>query len=220
MLKKILAYLMVLPIICSLFINNVFADETIFTEGALHYTVNFESKTIVIVDYFGHDATVTVPGLINNTPVVEIASGAFTNSYVKNVILPDSVVTINKGAFGKGVKYETKNSINIDEGKTDSETKKEDNQNDKQKDPNEQPGQEINNNENPHNKPNGQTENQNISESGDVKIDDKQEEHSIEPVPKDEGDNNTSYGVYIYTIVGFVVVMIFVYLIKKKNDRR
>lgn len=78
-----------------------FAD-TVYTEGALNYTIADES--ITITDYFGKDAEVTVPASIAGTPVNTIAAGAFAhNDSVKKVNLPDTITTVEEGAFAAGI---------------------------------------------------------------------------------------------------------------------
>ena len=78
-----------------------FAD-TIYTEGALKYTIADES--ITIIDYFGKDAEVTVPASIAGTPVNTIAAGAFAhNDSVKKVNLPDTITSVEEGAFAAGI---------------------------------------------------------------------------------------------------------------------
>ncbi len=78
-----------------------FAD-TIYTEGALNYTIADES--ITITDYFGKDAEVTVPASIAGTPVNTIAAGAFAhNESVKKVNLPDTITSVEEGAFAAGI---------------------------------------------------------------------------------------------------------------------
>ena len=78
-----------------------FAD-TVYTEGALNYTIADES--IPITDYFGKDAEVTVPASIAGTPVNTIATGAFAhNDSVKKVNLPDTITTVEEGAFAAGI---------------------------------------------------------------------------------------------------------------------
>ena len=78
-----------------------FAD-TVYTEGALNYTIADES--ITITNYFGKDAEVTVPASIAGTPVNTIAAGAFAhNDSVKKVNLPDTITTVEEGAFAAGI---------------------------------------------------------------------------------------------------------------------
>ena len=80
-----------------------FAESvTTYTQGALYYTVSDASATIT--GCFGKDETVEVPASIAGTPVNTIASGAFTeNASIKEVILPDTIMTIEEGAFASNI---------------------------------------------------------------------------------------------------------------------
>ena len=79
------------------------ADDTVYTEGTLYYTIANES--ITITGCFGRDAEVHVPAMIAGIPVNTIASGAFANNeYVKTVYLPDTISKVEPGAFGEGVR--------------------------------------------------------------------------------------------------------------------
>lgn len=95
-----------IPVLLSLFMAlsvavPAFAD-TIYTDGALNYTIADES--ITITDYFGKDAEVTVPASIAGTPVNTIAAGAFAhNDSVKKVNLPDTITSVEEGAFAAGI---------------------------------------------------------------------------------------------------------------------
>lgn len=78
------------------------ADDTVYTEGTLYYTIANES--ITIIGYFGRDAEVHVPAMIAGIPVNTIAAGAFAeNEYVKTVYLPDTISKVEPGAFGAWV---------------------------------------------------------------------------------------------------------------------
>lgn len=95
-----------IPVLLSLFMalavaSPAFAD-TVYTEGALNYTIADES--ITITGYFGKDAEVTVPASIAGTPVNTIAAGAFAhNDSVKKVNLPDTITSVEEGAFAAGI---------------------------------------------------------------------------------------------------------------------
>ena len=79
------------------------ADDTVYTEGTLYYTIANES--ITITGCFGRDAEVHVPAMIAGIPVNTIASGAFANNeYVKTVYRPDTISKVEPGAFGEGVR--------------------------------------------------------------------------------------------------------------------
>ncbi len=79
------------------------ADDTVYTEGTLYYTIANES--ITITGCFGRDAEIHVPAMIAGIPVNTIASGAFANNEnVKKVYLPDTISKVEPGAFGSWVK--------------------------------------------------------------------------------------------------------------------
>ena len=99
-MKKLIPVLLSLLMALSVAVP-AFAD-TIYTEGALNYTIADES--ITITDYFGKDAEVTVPASIAGTPVNTIAAGAFAhNDSVKKVNLPDTITSVEEGAFAAGI---------------------------------------------------------------------------------------------------------------------
>ena len=86
-----------------------FAD-TVYTEGALNYTIADES--ITITGYFGKDTEVTVPASIAGTPVNTIAAGAFAhNDSVKKVNLPDTITTVEEGAFAAGITVNYRSNV-------------------------------------------------------------------------------------------------------------
>lgn len=79
------------------------ADDTVYTEGTLYYTIANES--ITITGCFGRDAEIHVPAMIAGIPVNTIAAGAFANNEnVKTVYLPDTISKVEPGAFGEGVR--------------------------------------------------------------------------------------------------------------------
>lgn len=81
----------------------VFADNIVYTEGTLHYTV--EDGSITITGCFGRDAEVTVPSMIAGTPVNTIAAGAFVgNRYLKTLYLPDTIQKMERESVQGGVK--------------------------------------------------------------------------------------------------------------------
>ena len=74
------------------------ADDTIYTEGTLYYTIINES--ITIVGCFGKDEEVEVPAMIAGIPVNTIATGAFMeNEYIKTLKLPDTISKIERDAI-------------------------------------------------------------------------------------------------------------------------
>ena len=87
-MKKLIPVL--LSLLMALAMTGTALAATVYTEGALHYTIADES--ITITGYFGKDAAVTVPASIAGIPVNTIAKGAFTgNDNVKTVDLPDTI---------------------------------------------------------------------------------------------------------------------------------
>ena len=95
-----------IPVLLSLFMlltmTGTALAATVYTEDALNYTIMDES--ITIIGYFGKDAEVTIPASIAGVPVNTIAKGAFMdNSNVKTVNLPDTITTVEEGAFAAGI---------------------------------------------------------------------------------------------------------------------
>ena len=72
-----------------------------YAHGYLRYEVADQSVTIT--GYEGREETVTVPAMIGGNPVNTIASGAFADATtVRAVYLPDTVISVEQGAFGVG----------------------------------------------------------------------------------------------------------------------
>ena len=72
-----------------------------FTHGYLRYEVVDQSVTII--GYEGREEAVTVPAMIGGNPVNTIAAGAFADAAtVSAVYLPDTVTSVEQGAFGVG----------------------------------------------------------------------------------------------------------------------
>ena len=70
-----------------------------YIHGYFRYTVN--DGSVIIKSYQGTETEVTVPSMIGKNPVNVIASGAFAkNKNVKTVYLPDTIMTVEPGAFG------------------------------------------------------------------------------------------------------------------------
>ena len=72
-----------------------------YAHGYLRYEVADQSVTIT--GYEGREEAVTVPAMIGGNPVNAIAAGAFADaSTVVAVYLPDTVTSVEQGAFGVG----------------------------------------------------------------------------------------------------------------------
>ena len=113
----------------ALSLTAVASASTVYTEGALYYTIADES--ITITGYFGRDEVVTVPASIAGIPVNTIAKGAFTGSSAVRVVdLPDTITTVEEGAFASGITVNYNSNIvqpddptPPDDGKQDDPTK-------------------------------------------------------------------------------------------------
>lgn len=85
-------------LITLLFNNNVFAEDKVYVEGTLMYTIS-EDGNITIVDYCGKEENVKVPMSIGMHYVTKIAEGSFKDTNVKSVELPDTITSISSEAF-------------------------------------------------------------------------------------------------------------------------
>lgn len=129
-MKKLIPLL--LALVMALSLTAVASASTVYTEGALYYTIADES--ITITGYFGRDEVVTVPASIAGIPVNTIAKGVFTgNSAVRVVDLPDTIITVEEGAFASGITVNYNSNIvqpddptPPDDGKQDDPTKPDD----------------------------------------------------------------------------------------------
>lgn len=100
-MKKLAALLCALILILSIPVA-AHADDEVYTEGTLYYTIGDE--TITIVGCFGSKQEVTVPASIAGYPVNTIAKGAFTdNRSIKKLYLPDVITTIEDGAIADSI---------------------------------------------------------------------------------------------------------------------
>lgn len=108
-MKKLIPVL--LSLLMALAMTATALAATVYTEGALHYTIADES--ITITGYFGKDAAVTVSASIAGIPVNTIAKGAFTgNDNVKTVDLPDTITAVEEGAFASGITVNYNSNVN------------------------------------------------------------------------------------------------------------
>lgn len=108
-MKKLIPVL--LSLLMALAMTATALAATVYTEGALRYTIADES--ITITGYFGKDAAVTVPASIAGIPVNTIAKGAFTdNDNVKTVDLPDTITAVEEGAFASGITVNYNSNVN------------------------------------------------------------------------------------------------------------
>ena len=70
-----------------------------YTEGTLEYLL--VDGAAVVTGYFGRDSVVTVPDHLAGCPVSVIAAGAFADTAAREIALPDTVDTVEDGAFSE-----------------------------------------------------------------------------------------------------------------------
>ena len=135
-MKKLKRYISILIICLSFYVGHMTAyAATEYVDGYLRYTV--EDGSVTITGYNGRESEVTIPAKIAGVPVNTIASGAFLDSTkVTKINLPDTIMTIEEGAFRSGqtvvYNYNTSNTE-----KTDPEHSTENKEEDGQKPPQE-----------------------------------------------------------------------------------
>ena len=71
-----------------------------YIHGYFRYTI--EDNSITITAYYGNETEVVVPAMIGKYPVNTIKAGVFTGTSVQKVWLPDTIMTIEEGAFAPG----------------------------------------------------------------------------------------------------------------------
>lgn len=107
--NKIVFVLLLGICMCGITIKAFAATE--YVDGYLRYMV--ADGSVTITGYNGRESEVTVPSKIAGVPVNTIAAGAFSNaSTVTKVNLPDTIMTIEEGAFtvGQTVVYNSNTS--------------------------------------------------------------------------------------------------------------
>ena len=85
-------------LIAMMVISTAWADT--YIHGFFRYTVADDSVTIT--RYTGNEEVVTVPAMIGGHPVNTIAKGAFVDTPVRTIKLPDTIMTVEEGAFAEG----------------------------------------------------------------------------------------------------------------------
>jgi len=78
-------------------VTGVFSDTQPTDADAFEYSVS--DAGVKIEKYTGSDVMVVIPSRIEDKAVIEISEGAFSDSDVRSVYIPDSVKKINIGAF-------------------------------------------------------------------------------------------------------------------------
>ena len=87
-----------------------YASE-VYSNGYFRYTV--DDYSVTIISYNGKEKEVTVPNMIAGNPVNVIKKGAFADNKTVDVIhLPDTIMSVEEGAFGESQKviYDYKNN--------------------------------------------------------------------------------------------------------------
>lgn len=124
-MKKLTAIVLVL--LLSMFCVTAALADTVYTEGTLYYTVG--EGCVTITGYFGKESEVYVPNMIAGLPVSVIARGAFVGTRAAVVYLPDTVMEVQEGAIGQGVKvvfnYNTEQALSFDPVDTEPVKEKE-----------------------------------------------------------------------------------------------
>ncbi|MBQ6603148.1 MAG: hypothetical protein IJH99_07100 [Eubacterium sp.] len=96
-LKHLFAFLIAIILIMTMHAS-AYAD---YIHEYFRYTV--EDNSVTITAYLGNETAVTVPAMIGGNPVNVIAAGAFANNTTVTVVyLPDTIMSVETGAFGPG----------------------------------------------------------------------------------------------------------------------
>lgn len=103
-MRKVFSYLIIIGLII-IYSQNVNAAGEIYSEGDFVYEIR--NGGVVITGYYGSDQTIIVPSMIAGYPVSEIASGAFEGTNDKELVLPQTIMTISPNAisFGCDISY-------------------------------------------------------------------------------------------------------------------
>ena len=80
--------------------NNLYNNPIKMNVKSGDYTINEYKDHVTIVTYDGEDDIVDIPRVINNKKVYSIDDSAFYgNSFIKKVIIPDTVIRIGHQSF-------------------------------------------------------------------------------------------------------------------------
>lgn len=86
----------VLLLILASFGNVLYADDELYTEGNLQYTINNDSR-IEVAYYYGKETTFTIPWNIGVYQIEDFKDGAFNNSDVTTIKAPDYLYDYSTG---------------------------------------------------------------------------------------------------------------------------
>lgn len=73
-------------------------------ESDFEYDLNKEGTGVVIKEYKGKATNVVIPSVIEDFPVVELEKGAFSETNVESVVIPDSITKLGSDVF-RGCEY-------------------------------------------------------------------------------------------------------------------
>lgn len=91
--------------------NYIFCEDKVYYQNSFIYQID-DNGSITIVKYEGKDETVVIPRYIDinangdNRIVSVVAKGAFVDTNVKFVIIPDTIFLVEDGAFGPDTKVD------------------------------------------------------------------------------------------------------------------
>lgn len=98
-MRRLLGMGLALILLLSFCVTAYAAGE--YIHGYFRYRI--EDNSVIITAYTGRETVVTVPAMIGGNPVNTIASGAFEkNTSVTTIYLPDTIMSVENGAFGAG----------------------------------------------------------------------------------------------------------------------
>ena len=70
-----------------------------FSSGGVVYKLSEDGAYAIVVDYTGKDGAVTVAAEYEGVPVTRIEAGAFENSAVTSIVIPDTITSIGDWVF-------------------------------------------------------------------------------------------------------------------------
>lgn len=80
--------------------ENYFMWETIHYDGESYLGTDYGQDVVTITGYrYDGPTSISIPETINDKPVVSISEKAFSETQIKNITMPDSIVYIGKSAF-------------------------------------------------------------------------------------------------------------------------
>ena len=93
---SLLSLIMLLCVICAF--GTACGDKEKGTEGVI-YGVSADGTYVEVIGYTGTDKRVVIESEYQGKPVTDIYSNAFNNSFIKEIVLPDTILSIGDFAF-------------------------------------------------------------------------------------------------------------------------